>query len=1320
MSIYSNIDLETFQWVHREVEQTLGSAEGELKQFVSSQDKSQLYSLSNHLHQVVGSLQMLELKSLSSLLMESERLVEDFAGKDSSIRQPKFVTLLEGSFSALRKTFERIESGLPENPIDVVELINQIRSTRGLESVEISSLFSPMIDVFPEVNADKALKDTVYIKRAKALRVYFQNFMLQWLRDKDQGALDKIALVIDKMLQMSTFGSVARLWWVASAYCDYVKHNDPSNTSVHGRIFRKLDDRFRDLELQGESGLVRDPGEELIKLMLFYTGVGEKRTERMDDIVDAFKLQEYFPALKIQDASNLLAVESALEQVKLGDEVPLVLVRQLVTGYFESEERENRQLLDILEPLEEAKEKLSAADVGVVGEVVNEAAQTVQNMRRGLVKSDDDTGFHLASALMFVENSINNPHEVDQHWLQNGQLKLRALQALNNQEELTDDMDGTHLTGGERQALLDVVGNEVEENLKEIEQRLETFANDPSQTQELTGIDGKIRQVRGALQVLGEQKVGLLLKMAEEQFIALEAGEADPKPELIEALAISVGTMEAYVKGLQSDSGGMDVLLDRSITDLEVAIGKTVSRADVEELIDGASDSLFTWLGNQSDFDLFTKLKSSLRDLTILAKKTKLQEVELLVKEQDRLVDVISQEPAFLTDNITATLQNNMASIAEQIITLYGTEETAEEAERDEELAYKKSSIESEDEDAQRFHDEMDVDELGEEIAQDVEKAGSEQANATEIAKQHAAEQKAAPEVDESIFEVFIEESVEVLERANEQYEKCKSDLNDRTAIRELRRDFHTLKGSSRMVGLNDAGEVAWFSESLFNYVLDTEKPLTPEILNFAREALDEFESQVSERYVNQHLIDVAAWGQKTEQVNESLQDNPQSEPDPVPEAELVEDAPEVEEESQADISEETQIELEETEIEFDSISLDGVAENVVDDNALADAQQFFSEADVSDEVTVDAADESLDAAAIDVGVEIAEEPVDEVTLEDQAVIADGKQDDSHNIVDQDQEFSINFDGLSIDDIEEPEAEQIEQSETISDSDESSEEFTEAAAIAEFIAMDDDIDIIEYSSEIVIEEDSVIELAEDVVVDLDDFEDQEQGSDSVEVAESDLDIYEGGADYVEGVELDLESSSISIINHAEMREVFALEAFNNIEKLNAELQRDPILLNDDDPLSIALHTLLGNARTLGLDKVAKTLQSAETLCISRNDAGLPLSSEESEVLKDIGKALRTGIDQASDVAPYYHWNDEEWDGYDQALSHFLKDSTADSAELIEEPSLIIEELTSDIEEPTIEISESIEIEEPSAEEVEEPSAEEVEEPSAEEIEEPSV
>jgi len=1082
MSIYSNIDLETFLWVKGEVEVTLENARRELERFASSGDKEELHGLVNQLHQVVGSLQMLELKALSSLILESELLVENFTAEDSTLDKSSLVVLLDESFTALQSTFSRIESGLPENPTDVVELINKIRSIRGQEEIEISSLFSPMIDVFPEVDSQKALRDDVYIRRAKALRVYYQSFMLQWLRDSDDTSVVKIRLVFDKLLAMSTFGAVARLWWVATAYADYIQYNDLKNKTAHSRILRQLDDLFRELELQGESALVRKPGEELIKLMLFYIGVGEKRTERMDEIVGAFSLEEYFPALKtsVEEFDEEL-LRTEFEALNKQGELPLPLIRQLVTNYFEVEQQDNKGLAEIIEQLQIVCDAAGKHELGVFSEILNASVETAKGIRNGLIERNEDSGFHLASALIFVENSLSASDAIDENWFNNGKVKLRALTALNNQEEITPDMDGVNLTGSERQALLDVVSIEVEENLKMIEENLEEFSLAPTERLLLAGIDSKVRQVRGALQVLGEQKIGLLLKLAEEQFSGLESNELAATPQLLEALAIAVGTMEEYVKGLKVNRQGMDVMLDRSITDLEVVIGKKVSRDDVEDLIDNASDSLFSWLSNQADFELFTNLKSSLRDLNVLAKKTNLRDVEHLVDEQNRLVDVISQEPAFLTDNITSNLQNNMAVITEHIIQLYGTEDTAEEIQSDANREYMKSAIEPSDDDASaiKFHDDMDVSELDEE-AEEFDDGRS----VTEIGKQNAVEE---PEgVDQAIFEVFIQESEEVLEMANEQYAICGQNLDDREAIRELRRAFHTLKGSARMVELNNAAEIAWLSESLFNYVLDTEKPLNSSILGFAREALDEFEVQVEQRYANQKEIDIDAWGAKTEAV--SLDQKASS------------DEPVIEENIEAGSSESTSLE-----------SIDTVDSDSVDDSYL--------EQDIDDS---------------------------------------------------------NF-------------------------------------------------VLELSSELVLEESASTEMLDDTPVSV----------------SSTSNLFAQGDD-----EFDEDSSvSFSVIDDPQMRDVFAHEVENNLQKIREQLEIESIVISEDDVLSISIHTVLGNARTMELTPIANAYDAAERLCLSRQLSNLPLSDGEKATLNALVKETQDCIVNRQDVEPYFRFNHAAWSSF---------------------------------------------------------------------------
>src|SRR6185312_5594136 len=46
-----------------------------------------------------------------------------------------------------------------------------------------------------------------------------------------------------------------------------------------------------------------------------------------------------------------------------------------------------------------------------------------------------------------------------------------------------------------------------------------------------------------------------------------------------------------------------------------------------------------------------------------------------------------------------------------------------------------------------------------------------------------------------------------------------------------VRRGFHTLKGSGRMVGLTDLGELAYQVEKVHNRVLEEDRPATPALI---------------------------------------------------------------------------------------------------------------------------------------------------------------------------------------------------------------------------------------------------------------------------------------------------------------------------------------------------------------------------------------------------------------------------------------------------------------------------------------------------------
>ena len=95
----------------------------------------------------------------------------------------------------------------------------------------------------------------------------------------------------------------------------------------------------------------------------------------------------------------------------------------------------------------------------------------------------------------------------------------------------------------------------------------------------------------------------------------------------------------------------------------------------------------------------------------------------------------------------------------------------------------------------------------------------------------------ARPAVDEELLGIFLEEAGEVLGRMESASARLAEPHNDHEALGIIRRGFHTFKGSGRMVGLMDLGEVAWEVEQLLNLWLEEKRPAGDALLAFLKHA---------------------------------------------------------------------------------------------------------------------------------------------------------------------------------------------------------------------------------------------------------------------------------------------------------------------------------------------------------------------------------------------------------------------------------------------------------------------------------------------------
>ncbi|PPT91513.1 Hpt domain-containing protein [Xanthomonas theicola] len=94
-------------------------------------------------------------------------------------------------------------------------------------------------------------------------------------------------------------------------------------------------------------------------------------------------------------------------------------------------------------------------------------------------------------------------------------------------------------------------------------------------------------------------------------------------------------------------------------------------------------------------------------------------------------------------------------------------------------------------------------------------------------------------DIDADIREVFLEEFDEELVNLGNLLPAWRAAPNRLESLRPIRRVFHTLKGSGRLVGARVLGEFSWKIEGMLNRVLDGARPASPAVVGMVELAYE-------------------------------------------------------------------------------------------------------------------------------------------------------------------------------------------------------------------------------------------------------------------------------------------------------------------------------------------------------------------------------------------------------------------------------------------------------------------------------------------------
>lgn len=880
MSADNELDLNTLSWVKSELDDTLGQARSSLEVFVEDEaDETQLQFVKNYLHQVYGTLQMVELYGAALAAEEMEKLTGSLLEGKIGNRNDAFEVLMRGILQ-LPDYLDHLLAGHHDMPMVLLPLLNDLRAARGEALLSENALFNPDLGVQAPTNETITGENISDLTRK--LRHNYHLGLLGWFRDRDSDAsLARIAEVIDTLRESATEEEINRLLWVAGGLVESLRQGGlDSNVSIK-LLLGQLDRQFKKVIDNGVTALSHEPPSELLKNLLYYVANSRSEGDLTREIKQAFKLEDVLP-----DTSTLERARADLSgpNARLMHTVSTVLLEDLTRVkdnldlFVRAEERHIDELKPLCATLKQMGDTLGMLGLGVQRNVLNEQLEILESMVNGEREVDDNTLMDMAGAMLSIENSLG---------------EMATARAAN--EEYDESADKTQsaerLQGVERQKLLQTVIEQAKIELARVKESLSDFSRKPGNREVLDNVPRILEQIRGSILILDLERAAGQLQRINDYIQRLHGGETGADEDHMEHLADAISSIEYYLESLAGKWGNPEAILEvaeQSLTKLEQggpAPASPAPRADntqpdlaiPEDLESGPvdEDTLVDLPGPgedddslQLDLDEAETAGEEDDSLTLQIDQPELdapdREEQILANSSDDTLNDLRQEEISLSMPLPEAADDDEQSIVlETLDDLNVDFENLDDIGLEGDSGGQADVLSFDESDSAQF----DLGELAPGLEEQGEPAGEdaqpdmgvvEAESETEPEPEQESSAPSGPEaatwsasqstpaideIDDEIIEIFMEEAEEEHAGIRRLLPQWVSNQQDEEALKDLRRSFHTLKGSGRLVGASDVGEFAWAFENMLNRVID--KTITPgpemfQVLERAEQALPE------------------------------------------------------------------------------------------------------------------------------------------------------------------------------------------------------------------------------------------------------------------------------------------------------------------------------------------------------------------------------------------------------------------------------------------------------------------------------------------------
>ncbi|MBS1159465.1 MAG: Response regulator receiver:CheW-like protein:ATP-binding region, ATPase-like:Hpt [Proteobacteria bacterium] len=785
MNAATEFDLGTLTWVKSEIDLALERAEEALAQSAVGTDVTQVKFCRTHVHQVHGALAMVGLdgvtqitESLESVLLAIEE------GRQTATETS--LAVLRRALAAVRQYLDELMAGEPNQPLRLLPVHLALAEVGGTARAQASDLFFPDLSLRPPKRDAVAarLSPDELRKVLKSERMRYEKGLLNWLTRPPQ-AEEGRQLMLDALsrIEATQETPAARsFWWTAQAFVEALA--DPGVSSAEGinQVSTRIDLQIRRL-LEGSSNVA----ERLMRTALYHVA---QAPAGLRPLIAQVQSTFGLPALLPAEAAD--ATQQPRDAV----------LRRLRETLASTEELWNKVCIGSLASLpgfaEHARnvatltEEVAHTDLKRLGQGLGAIANWLSEETG---RYSDTVAMEVATAILLLQNAQENFKRLGTDFAQQVDLMVARLYAciagkpaVDTEIPLLDEMTRR----AQEKLLIGQVAREIQNNLAQVEQALDAFFRDPAKGHDLSALEAPLKQIGGALAMLGHLGAVASLQTCGEHIRRFAETDYQPAQEDFEVVAGELSLLGFFVDALSSGEKDFDAFVRRLQGESETpAEDAEAEQVTVEAQL--AQQALDTHA-------LVEALRETPEDSRLHAELK--QNLQAIQKDADLVADHALGETAKAA--LEALQTGEMANV--------------------------------------------DVDAALSGLKPQHAEAPQPSAATLQLA------QSSHEEIDAELLAIFLEEAGDVLNTISQQLDLLASAPHDIEAMTTIRRSVHTLKGSGRMVGLKDLGETAWELEQTLNLWLRQDQAATTELLGMINDGYDLFADWVKQLESNSGL----------------------------------------------------------------------------------------------------------------------------------------------------------------------------------------------------------------------------------------------------------------------------------------------------------------------------------------------------------------------------------------------------------------------------------------------------------------------------------